>query len=385
MQAYWIWLSQQKGIDQSTCKRLLSLFPDIRLLYEAGEAQLGKLGLKPKVLEGLLHKDLTSVRQIQTRCAQEGIGILTYGDRAYPSRLRLLEDPPMVLYYMGNLPDLENLSAIGMVGTRKATRLGLSAAEKIARELCDGGAGVISGMAYGIDAAATDGALKAGGTVLGVLGCGIDAIYPAANRELYYRMRSAGCLLSEYPPGLKTRSWNFPERNRIISGLSLGVVMVEAPEKSGSMITARHAFAQNRAVFTVPAPQEPVYGGNHLLISRGARAVTGGAEILSYLGLGAAAEETVSVSIPSGTLGKAATPKKSIDKGSAAPYSGVDKLPPLSEKERAVLSRLSGDAQDMDEVLNGAGISTAEAMAVLTGLEMKGLILRLGRKIAAKI
>ncbi len=395
MQTYWIWLAQKPNLVPRDKKQLLSHFGDIQSLYRADKAQLSRLGLKGRALAALADKELSESQAIVQACAQKHIGILTYGDEAYPAALRQIVDPPLVLYTLGKVPDWEKLAAIGVVGTRKATPFGRDTARRISGELVRCGAAVISGMASGVDTAATEGALDHGGIALGVLGCGIDRIYPANNRALYYRMYAQGCLLSEYPPGTQPQKWYFPARNRIISGLSLGVLVVEAPEKSGALITARAALEQNRDVFAVPAPDAPAYAGGNDLIAQGATPAASGWGLLSTYSRrlpgrfweapplpGHSWDIATSVPAPApGTPER--SDKKSIDKGAAPPYSVVENRPGLSPQAQAVLAALSQGDADMDDVIARAGLDPSNSLAVLTMLEMRGLIVRLGgRRIA---
>ncbi len=395
MHSYWIWLAQRPGLLPRQRKELLSHFSDIQALYRAETAQFSRLGIRGKALNALADKDLGESQQILAACTQQQIGILTYGDAAYPTSLRQIPDPPMVLYYIGKLPDLENLAAIGVVGTRKATPFGLKAARRISGELARCGAAVISGMAYGIDSAATEGALEQGGLALGVLGCGIDRIYPAASRALYYRMYKDGCLLSEYPPGEQPRKWYFPARNRIISGLSLGILVVEAPQVSGALITARAALDQNRDVFAVPAPDAPAYMGGNGLLEQGATPAENGWDILRTYSLRLPGRFQEAPPLPghSWDIPPAVQPlppgnsadKKTIDKGPTPPYSVVENRPGLSPQAQAVLDALAQGDDETDNVIARAGLDPSNSLAVLTMLEMRGLIVRLnGRRIALK-
>ena len=187
-------------------------------------------------------------------CARDGQFILTMGDSLYPNRLRTIFDPPILLYGKGALPVFDDEVAVTVVGTRSCTPYGVRAASQLGYELSKQGALLVSGMAKGIDGEALKGALRAGGFTAAVLGGGADVIYPAENRRLYQDIAATGVILSEYPPGTEPTGSHFPVRNRIISGLSLGVLVVEAPEKSGALITANTALEQGRDVFAVPGP-----------------------------------------------------------------------------------------------------------------------------------
>ncbi len=376
----WIWLAQRPGITPRQRKALLDYFGDVQSLYRCDAAQVSTLGLSKKCAHSLLDKDLSQAEQTLSLCQQKGIGVFHYGDHRYPQRLRELADAPMVLYYLGNLPDLNQLAAIAVVGTRKCTDHGLAVTRQLTSQLCQGGAAIVSGMAYGVDAAATSEALNAGAITLGVLGCGIDQIYPASNRSLFYRMRARGCLLSEYPPGTKAQKWFFPERNRIISGLSLGTLVTEAPETSGALITARAALDQNRDVFAVPGPEDaPAWAGCKRLIEQGATAATTGWDILSayaYQLPGRFHRPPEAQPHPWDLPAEAPAQKITIDKASAPNYHVVDNRPALSPQAQAVLDALEQGENEVDQVIARAGIDPSGALAVLTMLEMRGLICR---------
>ena len=207
--------------------------------------------------------------------------MLTFSDAAYPGRLKNIYDPPVLLYYKGKLPLLDDLMSVAVVGTRDCTPYGVNCAEKLGFGLASGGAVVVSGLAKGIDAAATRGALRAGGITIGVTGNGLDVHYPYESRYLYEDVAASGVLLSEYPPGTEPAPAHFPIRNRIISGLSLAALVVEAPERSGALITAATALEQGRDVFSVPGPIDaPTSVGCNRLIRDGAGLVTDASDIL---------------------------------------------------------------------------------------------------------
>ena len=251
MLEHWIWFASLQGISRRQKLQLLERFSDPEALYYADETQT--LSQLPDAVDNALsEKDLTAARQLVKQCADQHIHVLTYEDAAYPDRLRSIHNPPLVLYYKGRLPDFDLQPVIGVVGTRKASPYGKTNALDMSRELAACGALVVSGGAAGIDTEALKGALDADTAAVAVLGCGVDVVFPASNRKLFEKIVEQGCLLSEYPPGTEPRSWHFPERNRIISGLSNGVLVIEAPAKSGALITAREAMEQGRDVFAVP-------------------------------------------------------------------------------------------------------------------------------------
>ncbi|NLU23600.1 MAG: DNA-protecting protein DprA [Clostridiales bacterium] len=237
--------------------------------------------MRPSQAAILENKSLQRADEILGDCERLGIHLLTLQDAAYPGRLKCIYDPPVLLYWRGRLPLFDEEAAVAVVGTRRCTPYGLRTAESLGWEMTKQGALVVSGLAKGIDSAAHRGALRAGGMTAAVLGGGIDVIYPAENRWLYEDVERSGVLLSEYPPGTEAIGSHFPVRNRIISGLSLATVVVEAPERSGALITANTALEQGREVFAVPGPLDaPDSRGCNALIRDGAGIVTGSWDIL---------------------------------------------------------------------------------------------------------
>ena len=233
MLLHWIWLSQCPRLNHAGATALLAQFGDPEGIYLAGEQELRRVpDLSREALPGLLDKNLSPSEQILRTCYDKGIHILTYRDGAYPGRLHVIGDPPLLLYYRGVLPDFDSEAAIAVVGTRRASPYGLITAKRMGYQIAQCGGLVISGLAAGIDSMAMTGALTQGKPAVGVLGCGADIVYPPWNENLYADVAARGCILTEYPPGTPPQGFHFPRRNRIISGLSCGVLVVEAPEKS---------------------------------------------------------------------------------------------------------------------------------------------------------
>ncbi len=279
---YWVWLSTAKGLTNRSRWLLLEHFSSPEDIYYAEPEQLRLVeGLTPAQIEALEDKSLHRVQEILETCAAKEIFLLTAQDAAYPHRLRSIYDAPILLYGRGAMPLFDDEAAVAVVGTRSCTPYGVRTAEQLGYELGRQGAIVVSGLAKGIDAAAHCGALRGGGFVAGVLGCGIDVVYPKSSRRLYEDVAATGVLLSEYPPGTPPERSHFPERNRIISGLSVGVVVVEAPERSGALITANTALEQGRDVFAVPGPIDATSSrGCNRLIRDGAGLVMDGWDVL---------------------------------------------------------------------------------------------------------
>ncbi len=280
MKENWIWLAGRKGIGPVRARKLLDKFPGAEGLFLASPADYRKAGCTDAQVQALDDKDLTEAKAILARCEQLGIRVLTLADDDYPAALRQIPDAPVVLYCKGRLPELEQLLSIGIVGSRKASPAGLDSAMTFAYQLGRSGAVTVTGLARGIDTAAARGALRSGGPVIGVLGCGIDQIYPRENEALYAQVAEQGCLLSEYSPGTPALSPHFPARNRIISGLCDGILVVEASIQSGALITARTALDYDRDVFALPGSlHNPNCAGCNLLLRQGAGLVMDGAEI----------------------------------------------------------------------------------------------------------
>ncbi len=277
---YWIWLSQRPRLGARGLWQLLRDFGAPEELFAADGAALERAGVSPAVRKALLDRDLGPARAVLERCEETGVRVLTGADPAYPARLRLQGDAPGVLYYKGSLPG-EDRPLIGLVGAREADADGLALARRFGYEIAACGGLVVTGMAKGVDARSAEGALEAGGAVIGVLGCGPDLVYPRENAALFAQAAERGCLISEYPPGVGPNARHFPVRNRLISALSDGVVVVRAAERSGSLITARWAAEQGRDVYAVPGdPDDPLSRGCNALLRDGAWAASSGWDVL---------------------------------------------------------------------------------------------------------
>lgn len=279
---YWLWLSTRKGLGAVSALRLLNHFQSPERVYFARSDEYEWIeGLSRQGRAQLADKSMAEADRILGECDRLDLRILTIQDADYPERLRQLPDAPIVLYVRGRLPVFDEEVAIGVVGTREPSLYGQQMAAKLGYELTRGGGLVVSGIARGLDTAALQGALKAGGRVVSVLGGGIDVYYPRENRWLYEDVAAVGALISEYPPGTENIGAHFPIRNRIISGVSLGVVAVECTERSGTMITMNRALDQDRDLYAVPgAVGSPTSRGTNLLIQQGAKLVTCGNDIL---------------------------------------------------------------------------------------------------------
>lgn len=279
---FWVWLAEAVGAGSRDLRRLLGMYGTPYDVYAATQEELEHMdGFSNRIRAALSNKSLQEATRIVERCEQTGIGLLTFSDPEYPQALRDIKDPPMLLYYVGRLPELDRIPVLAMVGTRRMSAYGMRTAYKIAYELSAVGVTVVSGMAAGIDGVCAAATLDAGGFPVAVLGCGLDHAYPAQHAPLMAAIAKHGLLLSEYPPGSPPVAYHFPVRNRLISALSQGVIVVEAGVGSGSLITARDAVLQGKTVFAVPAAEDGVGGaGAECLLRDGAQFVAGTADIL---------------------------------------------------------------------------------------------------------
>ncbi len=250
---YWVWLSRRCAYNSGSLDLLLRTYSSPKQIYQAKEADLvGIAGIHPADIYRLQDKDLSEAQRIMDFCMMTDTGILAYDDPAYPARLRMLPDPPPVLYYKGKLPPFDGKLAISVVGTRKMSAYGKRMAFEIAHDLSRAGATVITGMALGIDGVASAAAVYAGGASVAVLGSGIDIIYPREHQYLMHAITKNGVVMTEFAPGTPPDGKNFPRRNRIISGMAQGVLVIEGNHRSGALITARFAKQQGRDIYALP-------------------------------------------------------------------------------------------------------------------------------------
>jgi DNA processing protein len=283
--SFWVWLSAKPGLSARKIARLVEEFGSAGEIYRADRARLTSVGeLTPEDLSLLEDKNLSAAQAVLEDCAALDLQIITLQDAAYPERLRHIPDPPAVLYVKGRLPALDLYPAVAVVGTRRPSAYGYFTAKKAGFQLASGGAIVVSGMAAGCDGAAAKGALLASKPTVAVLGGGVDVCYPEENRPLYEEIAKQGALISECPPRTSITKQSFPRRNRIISGLCHAVVVAEAPERSGALITAEHALSQGRDVFAVPSNLDsPTGRGCNRLIQQGAQLYMSGSDVLANL------------------------------------------------------------------------------------------------------
>lgn len=288
------------------------------------------------------------------KLARRGIRVILPGEGSVPDVLWKIYDPPALLFARGReMP--KGMACVAVVGARKATSYGRRCAEQLAAGLAEGGVAVVSGAAYGIDACAHRGCMQAGGFTVAVLGCGIDVVYPPGNAGLLAGIAESGCILSEYPPGDEPQAWKFPHRNRIIAGLSLAVVVVEASSKSGALITADFALEEGREVMAVPGPiGHPLTEGTHELIKKGAKLVTGVEDILEEL--------------PPEAVQRPLDGRQGGQKGMVLRDGGVSPL------EKKILRLLGEEAGTLDRLSLRAGEEPREILVALTSLVLKGFV-----------
>lgn len=326
---------------------LVRHFGSPRAAWEASVKELsGAPGVGDEGPEGLARRrSILDPGQEAAKLESLGIAFVCHTDPAYPERLFQIYDPPPLIFVRGGFTPADKL-AVAVVGSRKPSPYGLAVAEKLAKDLAAIGVTVVSGMARGIDTAGHKGALAGGGRTVAVLGCGPDVVYPRENFRLMEKIMNNGAVISEFPPGTAPKPWHFPVRNRIISGLAQGTVVVEAAEKSGALITADFALEQGRDVMAVPGNVvNPLSRGPHRLIKQGARLVEGAGDIIDELGL-----ENI---FPLPEAGQA----------------GLK----MSGAEEALYRLLSLDPVSLDELISRSGLLPQKAMAALMYLEIKGL------------
>ncbi len=277
----WIWLAEKCGAGNSEISGILEGFDSIEAIYDSDFDTYVAAGVSERLAEDLCDKSMDEAVRIINYCQTNRVGILAYDDERYPSSLRAIRNPPAVLYYVGMLPDLNKQLFISMVGTRSMSEYGMRAAYKIAYEVAASGAVVVSGMALGIDGVSAAAAIKAGGKTVAVLGCGIDRVYPKEHTKLKEQIIRHGVMITEFAPGTEPMGKNFPIRNRIISGISAGTVVVDADLGSGAMITAKTAILQGRDIYAVPSNIDSQNSsGTNSLIRDGAQAVLCGYDII---------------------------------------------------------------------------------------------------------
>ena len=373
---YWLWLTELPGLTNQTRLALLRHFPTPEDVYYADpEEVLLTEGITREQAKLLEDKDCSGADRILADCQQLDLDLLTIQDAGYPNRLRNIYDPPCLLYVRGRLPAFDDEASIAVVGTRDCTPYGVSCAEKLGYGLAAGGAVVVSGLARGVDSAALRGALRAGGTVTAVLGNGLDVVYPPENQYLYEDVAAAGALISEYPPGTPPEAKHFPVRNRIMSGLCLGTLVVEAPARSGALITAGTALEQGRDVFAVPGPIDaPASVGCNRLIRDGAGLVADAWDILGEYEprfpdklRREGARETPAVL---GYQARQKTEPKPVPPSVSLSHNDYS----LTDDQICLLRALTEEPMLVDDLIELTDIPTRRVLSALTVLEIEHLV-----------
>ena len=412
---YWIWLTTRKRLTLAGQQLALSYFGTPEEIYRARHSDNEQVqGLTDKEVAALGQKDLDGAKTILEMCSDQGIRVITSRDTAYPQRLLAIDVPPLVLYYRGKFMPFDELPVVTVVGSRKASAYGLAVARRMGNQIGACGGVVVSGAAKGIDSQALEGALEAGGMVAAVLGNGLDIVYPRESEAVYQAVASRGCLISEYPPGTPPMARNFPQRNRIMSGLALGVLVVEAAKQSGSLITAGLALEQGRDVFAVPGNIGIASSaGSNQLLQEGAMLVTDGWDIMREYMPRYPEHIHELRGTPPLELRQSAQPRQEPFLKVASPVeapkqqkksrnplkfvkmaknpepngeNGIDnepkrnyidlqeKLSALTADEKTIATALIPGEQQVDDIVAKTGLPVARVLACLTLLEVKGYV-----------
>lgn len=373
----WVWLSRRKDLDPARIGYLLCFFRDAGEIFDCNDrARLRELELSDREIKSLLDKDLADAERICAACREKNISVLTLQDAAYPAKLRAIPDAPPVLYVRGTLPPLDDHLTVAVIGSRKPSPYGLSMTAAFSARLAKAGAIVVSGMARGVDSDAARAVMREGKPTVAVLGCGPDICYPASSRDVFDRICEHGAIISEYPPGTEVQNYYFPARNRIISGLSDGVLVMEAAAKSGTIITADAALEQGREVFCLPGNVDsPTSAGCNRLISEGAaKAVMRPWDVLCeftdrYDDIDPAEQEAEF------TLSVRPRPSEPLPDVSPVPPPEDVPLPTdLQGEDRKLAEIVSRGRCHVDDLIRESGIPAARVLTRLTMLEMQGIV-----------
>lgn len=374
-QRNWLRLALVPGVGTAAFVKLLARFRTPANVLQAREPRLAEV-VSPRLAKRICEYAPESDVEGQVRamaCAEAWL--VTLDDAAYPAALAEIYDPPLLLFGRGGLLETDQRS-VAIVGTRKATRYGLDWAERFARGLAERGVTVVSGLASGIDAAAHRGAIEGGGRTLAILGCGVDVVFPRENAPLMQRITQHGAVLSQFPMGMKPVRGNFPYRNRIISGITQGTLIVEGPAQSGALITARTASEQGRETFAVPGPLGIANSeGPNRLIQQGAKLVRCVDDILEEIEFPALEEPQSRESEEAPPAGPDAQFSATSESAAAPPPPPAAAPPvPLSPSETAVMANLRPDGSYIDEIALACQMPVSEALSALTLLELKGQV-----------
>lgn len=358
--APWLALGRIRGVGGVSFKKITARFADPAAVFRASAAELAEIeGLHRELIHSIANfNDWAEIDKEIQRARAAGIKMIPFSDAAYPASLRAIADPPPLLYVKGELRDNDS-KAVAIVGSRSASDYGRRIARDLARGLVSFGLTVVSGMARGIDGMAHESALQAGGRTLAVLGSGVDRAYPPEHETLYRRISESGAVISELPMGARPIAFNFPARNRLISGLSLGVVVVEATEKSGSLITASLAAEQGREVFAVPGEAGASRSrGSHRLIRQGAKLVESVDDIIEEI-----------------------APQLSRRNGDDGPASARSLPENSGPAARQIFALLQETSLQVDQVIEQSGLPASQVLQVLLDLELQGFVCQTPGKI----
>ncbi len=345
-------LLRMPGIGPKRYRGLIEIFGSAATALRAEPQQLGRLGIPAATIAAWTKPDWAGVEMDLRWLAAAERHLLQLGDAHYPPQLTQIADPPPLLFVQGDL-DVLVVPALAMVGSRHPSTVGIRNAHEFAKHLAGYGLTIISGLAVGIDAAAHEGALQGGGLTIAVCGTGLDRIYPSVNTRLAQRIAQAGALISEFPIGTKPLSQNFPRRNRIISGLSAGLLVVEAAPQSGSLISARMAMEQGREVFAIPGSiHNPLARGCHALIRQGAKLVETAADILEEL----APQLSINATMPE------------------PPSTATEAVAEISDEQSDLLAIMGYEAISVDDMVERSGLTAEAVSSMLLLLELQGLI-----------
>ena len=347
---YWLAWNKISDIGPKRFYKLLEFFGSTDAAWKAKSGEISKiLNLSPKISSRLFEEKNNIIPEREVDLIHKNkVNVLTIEDALYPENLKTIHYPPPVLYFKGTILESDK-NSISIVGSRKATYYGKMVAEKISKDLALAGLTIISGMARGIDTAAHKGALSVSGRTIAVLGCGIDHIYPPENRRLAQEIQESGAVISEFSLSTLPERQNFPRRNRVISGLSLGTVVVEAAEKSGALITADFALEQGREVFAIPGNiNSPLSNGSHNLIKQGAKLVENYQDIL----------EEIHIVLPQKTAEKEMVKENTF----------------LTEEEKIIYQVITKEPTQIDDIIGVSKLSAGKVSEVLLNLELKDLI-----------
>ena len=376
---YWVWLSSLSGVSTFVAGEYLKHFKTPENVFLASDNELRNIaGFDSRGNVIPIRQNIHDAEKVIETCALKNYQIITLDDKNYPDRLKNIYDPPIAFYVNGKLPDIDNEPIVAIIGTRQCTPYGYKAAEKIACGLSEKGITVITGLALGIDTAASLGALKGGTHSLGVIGSGLDVIYPSENKKLFDDLSHRGAIISEYAPGFQPRAWSFPARNRIVSGLSLGVLIIEAPKKSGALITAERAVEQGRDVFVLPGNIDmKTCEGSNLLLRDGAIPVLSAEDIINEY------KELFSDKIHTKVKTRT-TPRNNVKTIDNTPYMQyIDLnvlLGTLYGDEKLVANTIGNDIVHVDDIIKKSKLSTHQVLTALTMLEVNGYAVSDGSK-----